>query len=79
MQTAELIRLNDVSLTYGTAGTRFEALKNINLTIGAGEHVAIVGKSGSGKSSLLNMINSALSSEPAMQDSGMGLAPMVLC
>ncbi|KAI7840077.1 hypothetical protein COHA_006207 [Chlorella ohadii] len=29
--------------------------------------------------SLLNMINSALSSEPAMQDSGMGLAPMVLC
>ncbi|MFV8752312.1 ABC transporter ATP-binding protein [Nannocystaceae bacterium ST9] len=31
-------------------------LRDVDLTIGAGEHVAIVGKSGSGKSSLLNMI-----------------------
>lgn len=56
MPTSEFIRLNEVSLTYGADGTRFQALKNINLTIGAGEHLAIVGKSGSGKSSLLNMI-----------------------
>jgi putative ABC transport system ATP-binding protein len=56
MQTTELIRLNQVSLTYGSNGTQFEALKNINLTIGVGEHLAIVGKSGSGKSSLLNMV-----------------------
>ncbi|OHE76624.1 MAG: ABC transporter ATP-binding protein [Treponema sp. RIFOXYC1_FULL_61_9] len=56
MQTTELIRLSDVSLTYGSNGTKCEALKKINLTIGSGGHLAIVGKSGSGKSSLLNMI-----------------------
>jgi hypothetical protein len=47
----------------------------------------LTAKSGSGplglrlrkSPSLLNMINSALSSEPAVQEGGMGLAPMVLC
>ncbi|HAP42825.1 MAG: ABC transporter ATP-binding protein [Spirochaetes bacterium GWD1_61_31] len=56
MKQAELVRLNEVSLTYGSNGTRCEALRKINLSIGSGEHLAIVGKSGSGKSSLLNMI-----------------------
>lgn len=56
MPTSEFIRLNEVSLTYGADGARFQALKSINLSIGVGEHLAIVGKSGSGKSSLLNMI-----------------------
>jgi putative ABC transport system ATP-binding protein len=56
MQATELIRLVDVGLSYPTATLPFPALKGINLSVNAGEHLAIVGKSGSGKSSLLNLI-----------------------
>ena len=56
MQAHELIRLEDVGLTYPTGSLPFQALRGINLTVGAGEHLAIVGRSGSGKSSLLNVI-----------------------
>ncbi len=56
MQSSELIRLDRVSLTYRSGEAQFQALKDIDLTVGAGEHLAIVGPSGSGKSSLLNMI-----------------------
>jgi phosphonate transport system ATP-binding protein len=49
-----MIKLQNVSKTYqnGTKG-----LNNINLTIPAGEFVAIVGLSGAGKSTLLRSIN----------------------
>jgi len=59
MRTSDLIQLKSVSLTYGAAtaaGAPYPALKDVNLTVAAGEHLAIVGSSGSGKSSLLNMI-----------------------
>ena len=51
-----IIELRDVVKTYSTAAGDFTALKNINMTVGAGEFVGIVGKSGAGKSTLLNMI-----------------------
>ena len=51
-----LIRLKYVSKAYKTEAGDFLALKNINLTIGAGEFVGVIGKSGSGKSTLINMI-----------------------
>jgi cobalt/nickel transport system ATP-binding protein len=51
--TAEFV-LESVCHTYG-AGIR--ALEGIDLTIEAGQHVAIVGANGSGKSTLLKMLD----------------------
>lgn len=48
------IDLDDVSVTYPN-GTR--ALKNVSLTVAAGEMVSVVGLSGSGKSTLIRTIN----------------------
>jgi putative ABC transport system ATP-binding protein len=54
--TQSLIEMRDVVKIYSTAAGEFDALKGINLQVGAGEFVGIVGKSGAGKSTLLNMI-----------------------
>jgi len=54
--TQPLIEMRDVVKTYATAAGEFDALKGINLQVGAGEFVGVVGKSGAGKSTLLNMI-----------------------
>jgi ABC-type multidrug transport system fused ATPase/permease subunit len=49
--TASIIHINDMTLRYD--GVETPALKNITLDILPGDRVAIVGRSGSGKSSLL--------------------------
>ena len=41
---------------YGKRTTKFEALKGINLDIHEGESVAIIGKSGSGKSTTMHLL-----------------------
>ena len=48
------ISFNQVSLRYDNA--QRDALNNINIEIRAGEKVALVGKSGGGKSSLVNLL-----------------------
>lgn len=50
------VEMTKVSKTYFTGAGEFEALKGIQLSVKAGEFVAVVGKSGSGKSTLINMI-----------------------
>ena len=54
--TQPLIEMRDVVKIYSTAAGEFDALKGVNLQVGAGEFVGVVGKSGAGKSTLLNMI-----------------------
>ncbi len=49
----EVIRFDGVSLTYNEGPA---VLKSIDLTINAGETIAIVGASGSGKTSLVNLL-----------------------
>jgi putative ABC transport system ATP-binding protein len=56
MQTDSLINLQGVVKEYPTAAGPYLALKGIDMSIAAGEFVAVVGKSGSGKSTLINMI-----------------------
>jgi len=53
-ESAPLIQFSDMSVTYGAM--KAPALSNINLDINSGDRVAIVGRSGSGKSSLLRSV-----------------------
>jgi putative ABC transport system ATP-binding protein len=51
-----IIRLENVSKVYGTGETAVHALNNVSLTVQKGEYCAIMGASGSGKSTAMNMI-----------------------
>ncbi|HZW03159.1 MAG TPA: ABC transporter ATP-binding protein [Anaerolineaceae bacterium] len=51
-----LIRLSHVSKDYSTPVGPFRALEDVNLEIQQGEFVAVIGKSGAGKTTLVNMI-----------------------
>lgn len=48
------LQVSDLSFTYPNEST--PALENINLTIQRGQHIALVGKTGAGKSTLVNLL-----------------------
>jgi putative ABC transport system ATP-binding protein len=51
-----MIQLEGVSKVYRTGDVEVRALDQIDLTIGDGEMVAIMGQSGSGKSTMMNIL-----------------------
>ncbi len=51
-----LIKLDGISKTYQTGETTVSALLDINLEIEAGQFLTIMGASGSGKSTMLNLL-----------------------
>jgi putative ABC transport system ATP-binding protein len=53
---SEVIRVEDIHKTYRMGDVDVHALRGVNLTIGAGEFVAIMGASGSGKSTFMNIL-----------------------
>ena len=51
----EILSLENVSHTYNEESQKVKVLNNINLKINSGEMVALIGPSGTGKSTLLNI------------------------
>ena len=70
MSTA-VVRLENVSRTYGQGTVAVHALQHVSITIGLGEFVCVVGPSGCGKSTMLHLIgglDSATSGSVYIQD-----------
>ncbi len=51
-----LIRLESISKVYGTGEATVHALSNVHLSVEPGSYCAIMGASGSGKSTMMNII-----------------------
>jgi putative ABC transport system ATP-binding protein len=51
-----LVRLRDVTKTFGEGAAAFQALRGVDLDIAAGDFVAVMGPSGSGKSTMMNIL-----------------------
>lgn len=52
----EILKVENLTKTYGKGETKINAVDNISFTVNKGEFVAIVGASGSGKSTLVHLI-----------------------
>ena len=52
----EILRVENLTKTYGKGETSVTALNNVSFTVNKGEFVAIIGPSGTGKSTLLHII-----------------------
>jgi putative ABC transport system ATP-binding protein len=51
-----MIELQNVCRTFTVGDQEVAALRDVNLSFGAGEYISIMGPSGSGKSTMLNML-----------------------
>ena len=52
------IILEHVTVSYGRGAKRFDAARNVNLSVAEGEAYGLVGESGSGKSTVLRAVGS---------------------
>ena len=51
------LEISQVGIEFPTDGEPFRALQNVNLSIGQGEFISLIGHSGCGKSPVLNIIS----------------------
>jgi putative ABC transport system ATP-binding protein len=56
MASDPIIALRNVTKTYGSGATAFQALKGIDLEVAQGDFMAVMGPSGSGKSTAMNIL-----------------------
>ena len=56
MPADDVLRVEDLSVDFRTAGGRLHALRNASVAVPRGEIVGIVGESGCGKSTLMNAV-----------------------
>lgn len=56
MSNSVIIRLEEIFKIYGSGETEVKALSGVNLTVEQGEYCSIMGASGSGKSTMMNII-----------------------
>jgi putative ABC transport system ATP-binding protein len=54
--TPIVLSVRNLTKTYRAAGEQIEVLRGVNLSVAAGERVALTGESGSGKSTLLHLV-----------------------
>lgn len=52
----EILRVENLTKTYGSGEAEVRALDNVSFTVEKGEFIAIIGPSGSGKSTLLHIL-----------------------
>ena len=57
LKIKNLFKLNNINLNYNLNGNDIRVLKNINFEIKKNERVAVIGESGSGKTSLLMLMS----------------------
>ncbi|MFH1072452.1 MAG: ATP-binding cassette domain-containing protein, partial [Nanoarchaeota archaeon] len=56
MDTKQVIRMENVWKTYSMGEVEVSALRGINLQVMQGDFLAITGASGSGKSTMMNLV-----------------------
>ena len=54
--TKNYLEISQVGIEFPTEGEPFRALQNVNLTIAKGEFISLIGHSGCGKSTVLNIV-----------------------
>jgi nitrate/nitrite transport system ATP-binding protein len=55
-----LLEISNVGMSFNTASGSYNALKEVNLKIAEGEFVSLIGHSGCGKSTVLNLVGGLL-------------------
>jgi len=69
-----VLEVRDLSVTFGTRRGRAPVVVGLDLTVGAGETVAVVGESGSGKSVSMLAVVGLLPTPPAVVEGSVRLA-----
>jgi len=74
-----VLSVRNLTKTYRAAGEQIVVLRGVNLSVAAGERVALSGESGSGKSTLLHLIaglDRPDGGEIRLADNSVSISPM---